>query len=55
MSDEHILVNYSGRYLIFDRKGMFLGAVKFTKTNEGFRGDQIKLVNVSDSGKFFVF
>ena len=25
ITDSHILINYSGRYLIFDLKGTFLG------------------------------
>ena len=29
ISDEHIMVNYSGRYLIFDLKGEFQGEVEF--------------------------
>lgn len=52
---EHIMVNYSGRYLIFDLKGVFKGAVKFNSSQEGFHSDQLKLVCVSDSGKFFIF
>ncbi len=48
-------MNFSGRYLIFNLKGNFQGQVQFTGTKEGFRGDQIKLVEVGDSGKFFVF
>lgn len=55
VTDETVLVNYSGRYLMFDLKGAFLGPIKFTGMGEGFRGESIKLVNVSDSGKFFVF
>jgi len=55
LTDQHVMVNYSGRYLIFNLKGQFIGAVHFTGTTEGFRGDQVKLVNVSDSGKYFVF
>ena len=49
------MVNYSGRYLIFTLVGKFLGQVNFSGTSEGFRADMIKLVNVSDSGKYFVF
>jgi len=55
INDKNILMNFSGRYLIFNLKGQFSGQVTFTNTKEGFRGDQIKLVEVSDSGKFFVF
>ena len=55
ISEEFVLMNYSGRYLIFDLKGKFMGQVKFQGQKEGFRGDLIKLKNVSDSGKFFVF
>jgi len=55
VTDTDILINFSGRYLIFDLKGMFQGAVQFTGVNENFRSQQIKLVNVSDSGKYFVF
>ena len=55
INDHNILVNYSGRYLVFDLLGRFVGSVDFTGTNEGFRSNQIKLVNVSESGKFFVF
>ena len=53
--DNFILMNYSGRYLVFDLKGTFLGKVCFNVQSEGFEEKQIKLVNVSDSGKFFVF
>jgi hypothetical protein len=59
INNHNILVNYSGRYLIFDLKGAFLGQVKFNfpieEADNGFKGNQVKLVNVSDSGKFFVF
>lgn len=55
INDKNIMMNFSGRYLIFNLKGQFSGQVTFTNTKEGFRGDQIKLVEVSDSGKFFVF
>ena len=53
--DNFILMNYSGRYLVFDLKGSFQGKVSFNIKSEGFEEKQIKLVNVSDSGKFFVF
>ena len=53
--DQYILMNYSGRWLIFDLKGSFQGKVIFNVKSEGFDETQIKLVNVSDSGKFFVF
>lgn len=55
VSDELILMNYSGRYLIFNLKGSFQGKIQFNNTLEGFDEKQLKLVNVSDSGKFFVF
>lgn len=55
VTDKDILINFSGRYLIFDLKGSFQGQVAFTGVSEGFRSQQIKLVNVSDSGKFYVF
>ena len=55
VSDQFILMNYSGRYLIFDLKGSFQGKITFCNTKEGFDEKQVKLVNVSDSGKFFVF
>ena len=49
------MVNYSGRYLIFDLKGSFKGQVIFSGACDGFRGDKVQLKTVSDSGKFFVF
>lgn len=55
VNDQFILMNYSGRYLIFDLKGQFHGKITFNGSSEGFDEKQIKLVNVSDSGKFFVF
>lgn len=54
LNESHIMVNYSGRYLIFDLKGAFQGQVNF-QANEGFQSKLVKLKNVSDSGKFFVF
>lgn len=29
LNEKHILVNYSGRYMIFDFKGTFQGTVQF--------------------------
>jgi len=55
LSDEFIMMNYSGRYLVFDLKGSFQGKILFNGTTEGFDEKQLKLMNVSDSGKFFVF
>ena len=55
LNDQFILMNYSGRYLIFDLKGQFQGKITFNGTGEGFDEKQLKLTNVSDSGKFFVF
>ena len=55
ISEEYVLMNYSGRFLVFDLKGKFCGQVNFHGQKEGFRKEQIKLKNVSDSGKFFVF
>lgn len=36
LDDQHIFLNYSGRYLIFDLKGQFLGKIQFTGMNDGF-------------------
>ena len=55
INDKNIIMNFSGRYLIFNLKGSFVGQVHFTGAKEGFRGDSVKLVEVSESGKFFVF
>ena len=55
LNDQEILINFSGRFLIFSPKGLFLGQVQFTGVNDGFRSSQIKLVTVSDSGKYYVF
>jgi hypothetical protein len=55
VSEQFILMNYSGRYLIFDLKGSFQGKIQFNAESDGFNETQVKLVNVSDSGKFFVF
>lgn len=55
VTDNDIMINFSGRFLIFSPQGLFKGQVHFTGVDEGFRGYQVKLVNVSDSGKYFVF
>ena len=53
----HILVRFSGRFLVFHNNGSFMGQVKFDneKLEPAFKQDRLKIVCISDNMKYFVF
>ena len=55
IDSNHILVRFSGRFLIFHNSGQYMGQVQFEKMEPAFRQEQLKLVCISDNVKYFVF
>ena len=55
IDSDHILLRFSGRFLIFHSNGKYCGQVKFENMEPAFRQEQLKIVCVSDNVRFFVF
>ena len=55
IDSNHILVRFSGRFLIFHNNGTYMGQVVFEKMEPAFKQEQLKIVCISDNMKYFVF
>ena len=55
IDSQHIMVRFSGRFLIFHNSGQYIGQVVFEKMEPAFKQEQLKMVCISDNMKYFVF
>ena len=55
IDQEHILVRHSGRFFVFHHDGRYCGQAPFAHMEPAFRQEQLDIVCISDTMKYFAF
>ena len=55
ISSEHILLNYSARFLVFNDTGRFIQEIGWNLIDKSIKKQTLKLLKISDDVKYFLF